>query len=88
MVDQILARATQLSDEDLFTLTQALNAENSKRMDMRQSKDWQRVVDAIDNYIGKWGEIVVLDNDNGNTIYIGESGTYTATSLGEIEIGG
>ena len=87
MVDQILARATQLSDEDLFALTQALNAENSKRMDMRQSKDWQRVVDAIDNYIRKWGSIVIEDNDDDDTIYL-ELGGYTATSFGEIEVGG
>ena len=85
MIDQILARATQLSDEDLFALTQALNAENSKRMDMRQSKDWQRVVDAIDNYTRKWGSIVIEDDDD--TIYL-ELGGYTATSFGEIEVGG
>ena len=85
MIDQILARATQLSDEDLFALTQALNTENSKRMDMRQSKDWQRVVDAIDNYTRKWGSIVIEDDDD--TIYL-ELGGYTATSFGEIEVGG
>ena len=86
MVDQILARATQLSDEDLFVLTQALNAENSKRMDIRQSKDWQKVVDAINNYTGKWGAIAVRACSDGSERWIGEDYTYSTSFPGEIEI--
>lgn len=86
MVDQILARATQLSDEELFALTQALNAENSKRENMRQIKDWQRVVDAINNYTSRWGAIAIRACSDGSERWIGESFTYATSFPGEIEI--
>lgn len=87
MVDQILARATQLPNDQLHALYASIGKELEMRKDVEQAGDWKNVQDALATYIRKWGSIVIEDNDDDDTIYL-ELGGYTATSFGEIEVGG
>lgn len=87
MVDQILARATQLPNDELHALYVSIGKELEMRRDVEQAGDWKNLQDALATYIRKWGSIVIEDNNDDDTIYL-ELGGYTATSLGEIEIGG
>lgn len=87
MVDQILARATQLPNDQLHALYASIGKELEMRKDVEQAGDWKNVQDALATYIRKWGDITITDVNEGNIIYLA-LGEYTTTSLGEIEVGG
>ena len=87
MVDQIFARATQLPNDQLHALYVSIGKELEMRRDVEQAGDWKNLQEALATYIRKWGSIVIEGNDDDDTIYL-ELGGYTATSFGEIEVGG
>jgi hypothetical protein len=87
MVDQILARATQLPNDQLYALHASIGKELEMRKDAEQAGDWKNLQEALATYIRKWGTIIIEDDSSNETIYLALGG-YTAASFGEIEIGG
>ena len=87
MVDQILARATQLPNDQLYALHASIGKELEMRKDMEQAGDWKNFQEALATYIRKWGTVVIEDYSSNETIYL-EHGGYTTASFGEIELGG
>lgn len=87
MVDQILARATQLPNDQLYALHASIGKELEMRRDVEQAGDWKNLQEALATYIRKWGDIAIIDDNNNKTIYL-EIGGYVPVSFGEIEIGG
>lgn len=87
MVDQVLARATQLPDDELYALYASIGKELEMRKDKEQAGDWKNLQESLATYIRKWGTIIIEDNSDDTTIYL-ELGGYTPVSFGEIEIGG
>lgn len=85
MVDQILARATQLPNDQLYALHASIGKELEMRRDAEQAGDWKNLQETLATYIRKWGDIAIIDDDK--TIYL-EIGGYVPVSFGEIEIGG
>lgn len=83
MVDQILARATQLPNDQLYALHASIGKELEMRKDMEQAGDWKNFQEALATYIRKWGFVVIESNDGEKTIYL-ESGEYTFDGFGSI----
>lgn len=83
MVDQILARATQLPNDQLYALHVSIGKEVEMRRDIEQAGDWKNLQEALATYIRKWGSIVIENGDGEETIYL-EPGEYTFDSFGTI----
>ena len=86
MVDQILARATQLPNDQLYALHASIGKELEMRKDIEQAGDWKNLQEALATYIRKWGTIVIEDNSSDETIYL-EHGGYTFDGFSSITIG-
>lgn len=87
MVDQILAKATQLPNDQLHALYASIGKELEMRKDVEQAGDWKNLQDALTTYIHKWGTIIIEDHLEDTTIYL-ELGGYNTLSVGEIEVRG
>lgn len=86
MVDQILARATQLPNDQLYALHASIGKELEMRKDIEQAGDWKNFQEALATYIRKWGTVVIEDNNDDDTIYL-EHGGYTFDGFGSIIVG-
>jgi hypothetical protein len=83
-LDNLFAHCQQLCDDDLSTLMTALIKEKEARDTRAEKEAWQRVMDAINNYINNFGFITVEDGDEG--IELWRKG-YTSSKPGSIEVG-
>lgn len=83
MVDQILVRATQLPNDQLYALHTSIGKELEKRRDIEQAGDWKNFQEAFETYIRKWGSIVIESTDGEQTFYL-ERGAYTFDGFGLI----
>lgn len=83
-LDNIYDKCQQLSDEEFGVLLSAMMKEQKNRDCRMQRTAWDRVVNALVDYIHNYGPVVV-DNEDGTDIILREN-QWTYSSLGIIDI--
>lgn len=88
-LDEMLAEAKALNDDDLAFILHHLQLEKERRDAAERKEDWVNLCKTIDNFIGKWGSIAIFEQDDYMTNVIAHlrRGEFTFPDFGEIEVG-
>lgn len=88
-LDEMLAEAKVLNDDDLVRLLHNLTQEKERRDSAERAEDWRVLCRTIENFIGKWGSIAVYEKDDymSNVLVHLRRGEFTYPEFGEIEVG-
>ena len=87
-LDEMLAEAKTLNDDDLAFVLRHLLLEKERRDDAERNEDWANLCKTIENFIGKWGSIAVYEQNDymTNVIVHLRRGEFTFPAFGEIEV--
>ena len=85
-LDNVFAKCQQLPDEDFGVLLSALMREQKERDCRVKKAAWNRVINALVDYIHEYGPVVIEDNEDGTGITLCES-QWTYGTLGIIDVG-
>lgn len=87
-LDEMLAEAKTLNDDDLAFILRHLQLEKERRDEAERKEDWTNLCKTIENFIGKWGSIAVFEKDDymTNVIVHLRRGEFTFPDFGEIEV--
>lgn len=82
-LDEMLAQSKTLNDDDLTLLCVKLSKELEMRRDAEERQTWNKVCEAIDAYVGKYGYFTInIGNNDECVLYRGDY----AFDVGEISI--
>lgn len=82
-LDEIVAQGKSLSYDDLLAVSLAFNKEVEQRRDREGTDAWNKVCNAIDNYVGNYGYFTIFVN--GEEFYLHRGG-YVFGEIGELSI--
>ena len=85
-LDKMFAECQQLSDEDFGVLLSALMREQKERDCRVKRAAWNKVVNALVDYIHEYGPVVFEDNEDGTGITLHEN-QWAYGTLGIIDVG-
>lgn len=83
-LDEIIAQGKSLSYDDLLAVSFAFSKEAEQRRDRERTDAWNKVCNAIDNYVGNYGYFTIFVN--GEEFYL-HRGDYAFGEIGELTIG-
>ena len=88
-LDEMLADAKTLNDDDLAFILRHLLLEKERRDDAERKEDWANLCKTVENFISKWGSIAVYEKNDymTNVIVHLRRGEFTFPEFGEIEVG-
>ena len=86
VLNNIFAKCQQLPDEDIGVLLSALMREQKERDCRAKRAAWNKVVNALVDYIHEYGPVVIEDNEDGTGITLHEN-QWTYGTLGIIDVG-
>ena len=82
-LDEIVAQGKSLSDDDLLAVSLAFNREVEQRRDRERADAWNKVCNAIDNYVGNHGYFTIFVNEEEFYLHRGD---YAFGEIGELSI--
>ena len=86
-IDIVLARCQQLPNEDFGVLLSALMREQKERDCRAQKAAWQRVVDALNDFMKAYGSVSVMrTGDQPCNALILRHKEFVSPAIGEIEV--
>lgn len=85
-LDNVFAKCQQLPDEDFGVLLSALMREQKERDCRVKKAAWNRVINALVDYIHEYGPVIIEDNEDGTGITLREH-QWTYGTLGVIDVG-
>lgn len=88
-LDEMLAEAKTLNDDDLAFILRHLALEKERRDDVERKEDWANLCKTLENFVGKWGSIAVYEKNDymTNVIVHLRRGEFAFSDFGEIEVG-
>lgn len=87
-LDEMLADAKALNDDDLAFILRHLALEKERRDDAERKEDWAKVCEAIYHYTANYGAIRVADFCGDENIEIVlHHGEFAFSEYGDIEVG-
>ena len=86
-LDNLFAKCQQLPDEEFNVLFAALRKEQEERKDRVAKADWQRVIDALNNFMKQYGCISVMrTGDQPCNALILRHHEFVSPDFGELEV--
>ena len=86
VLNNIFAKCQQLPDGDIGVLLSALMREQKERDCRAKRAAWNKVVNALVDYIHEYGPVVIEDNEDGTGITLHEN-QWAYGTLGIIDVG-
>lgn len=86
-LDTVFARCQQLPDEDFGVLLSALMREQKERNCRVQKAAWQRVVEALNDFMKEYGSVSVMrTGDQPCNALILRHREFVSPAIGELEV--